>query len=357
MYTLVLAPEETTNAPRAQPVNGLEVFPSTRRAILRRAKTDLQLLSMRRLLTILLAALQVCGFLTGANAQDSKKGPAVEPATAAQQGISMAEKGRCREALPILRKASSSVVDKDLKYKVTMSIARCAMSLDQTETAVQALLVLNREFPHDPEVLYTTTHFFSELASRASQDLAATSPSSRQAQELDAESFESQGNWDKATAEYNRILEQNPQSPGIHYRLGRILLAKTPADAESAKKEFEAELKVQPDNASAEFMLGEIDRQAGRWDEAAGHFLRASKIDEGFAEAYLALGMSLNSAGKFPDALAPLQNYVKMQPADPAGHYQLATAYARTGNKQAAEKEMSLQREAAAKSPTNQAPR
>jgi len=103
-------------------------------------------------------------------------------------------------------------------------------------------------------------------------------------------------------------------------------------------------------------MLGEMDRQGGQWDQAAGHFLRASKFDEGFAEAYLALGMSLNSAGKFPDAIAPLQTDVKMQPADPAGHYQLATAYARSGHKQEAEKEMALQREAAAKSPRKQAP-
>jgi hypothetical protein len=45
-----------------------------------------------------------------------------------------------------------------------------------------------------------------------------------------------------------------------------------------------------------------------------------------------------------------------MQPADPAGHYQLGTAYARSGRKQEAEKEMALQREDAAKSPREQAP-
>jgi Flp pilus assembly protein TadD len=55
--------------------------------------------------------------------------------------------------------------------------------------------------------------------------------------------------------------------------------------------------------------------------------------------------------GKFSDALTPLRTYVKMQPGDPAGHYQLATAYARTGQKADADREMTLQREAAAKSP------
>jgi Flp pilus assembly protein TadD len=66
------------------------------------------------------------------------------------------------------------------------------------------------------------------------------------------------------------------------------------------------------------------------------------------------LGMSLNASGKFADAVAPLQTYVKMQPGDPAGHYQLATAFARTGRKADADREMALQREAAAKTPRTQ---
>jgi tetratricopeptide (TPR) repeat protein len=224
------------------------------------------------------------------------------------------------------------------------------MSLGQTETVVEALLLLRREFPRDPAVLYTATHFFSELASRSSQELAAAAPNSTQARQLEAEAFESQGRWDEATAQYKKILGDDPTAPGIHYRLGRIFLAKSPADEASANKEFEEELKIDPENAAAEFMLGEGARQAGRWDEAITRFSKAAKLDEGFLEAYLALGMSFNSAGKFPEAVAPLETYVKLQPGDPAGHYQLATAYARSGRKQDADREMKLQQEATTKS-------
>jgi tetratricopeptide (TPR) repeat protein len=276
---------------------------------------------------------------------------AVDTSASATQAIALAQKGRCREALPLLKKSMSQTTDKQLRYQTAMMTARCAMSLDQTESAVRALLLLNREFPHDPDVLYTTTHFYSELASRASQELAATAPNSTQAQQLEAEAFESQGNWDKAAAQYSQILQQAPKTPGIHYRLGRIDLSKTPPETDNAKKEFEEELKIDPNNASAEFMLGETARQAGQWEEAIAHFSRASQLDESFAEAYLALGMSLNSAGKFSEAVTPLEKYVKSQPADPAGHYQLATAYARTGRKPQAEHEMTLQRQATAKNP------
>jgi tetratricopeptide (TPR) repeat protein len=283
--------------------------------------------------------------------------PTTDLSSSAERAIGLAAKGRCHEALPDLKKATVRLADKQLKYRALMSTARCAMSLEQTDTAVEALIALNRDFPHDPEVLYSTTHFYSELAMRAAQDLATTAPTSPQAEQLEAEAFESQQNWEKAIAEYRKILEQDPKVHGIHYRLGRIYVTKSPAETENAKAEFDEELKIDPDNASAEFMLGEIARQAGQWDEAIGHFSHASKLDESFQEAYLALGMSLNSAGKFSDAVVPLQSYVKMQPGDPAGHYQLATAYARTGHKEEADREMAREREAAKGPQNEQTPR
>jgi tetratricopeptide (TPR) repeat protein len=281
--------------------------------------------------------------------QGGTKSQTGDPASSVRRGIDLATKGRCKEALPQLKNRVARLSDKQLKYRAAMSTARCAMSLDQTETAVEALLLLRREFPRDPAVLYTATHFFSELASRSSQELAVAAPNSTQARQLEAEAFESQGRWDEAIAQYRKILEDDPKTPGIHYRLGRIHLAKSPADEASANKEFEEELKIDPENAASEFMLGEGARQAGRWDEAITRFSKAAKMDEGFLEAYLALGMSFNSAGKFPQAITPLETYVKLQPGDPAGHYQLATAYARTGRKQDADREMKLQQEATAK--------
>ena len=296
-------------------------------------------------------------FVMGASLAHTQAKPQTgRTSSPAERGTELAAKGHCREALPLLKKAGVEITDKDLKYDVLMSTARCAMSFDQPDAAVRALLELNRAFPHDPEVLFTTTHYYSELASRASQELAATAPTSAQAEQLEAEAYESQGDWDKAATEYRKILEQNPQRHGIHYRLGRVLLSKTPPDVENAKKELNEELKIDPNNAAAEFVLGETARQAGQWEEAIGHFSKAAKLDEGFQEAYLALGMSLNAAGRFADALPPLESYVKMQPGDPAGHYQLGTAYARTGHKEEAQREMKLQQESAAKAPRTPQP-
>jgi len=276
--------------------------------------------------------------------------PAVSTAVV-QHAIDLASKGQCQEALKVLRKSAARVPDKQLKYSAEMATARCAMSLDEQETVVQALLVLNREFPDDPAVLYITTHYYSELANKAAQRMASVAPSSYQAHELEAEGLESHDKWDEAAAEYHGILEKNPKLPGIHYRLARIALSRpqTPATTEEGKKELEAELRIDPTNAPAVFFLGELARQVGQWDEAIARFTKAAELDPGFAEAYLALGISLNSAQRFPEALAPLGKYVKIVPEDPAGHYQLSVAYARTGRKQDAVREMSLQQELAQK--------
>jgi len=267
--------------------------------------------------------------------------------SSAERGLALAQKGRCKGALPLLKK-SSALPDKQLRYRTLMATARCAMSLEQTEAAVEALLRLSREFPHDPEVLYTATHFYSQLATKASEELAATAPTSSQTEMLEGEAYESQQKWDAAMAEYQKILGQYPNLPSIHYRIARVHISKSPPETEQGKAELEEELKVDPNNASAEFMLGELARQGGQWDEAIRHFSRAAELDEGFQEAFLAWGTSLNSAGKFSEAIAPLQSYVKMEPNDPAGHYQLATAYARTGRKQDAAREIELQQKTAA---------
>jgi tetratricopeptide (TPR) repeat protein len=315
-------------------------------------------------LTCMMIRACVRGFsflLVGALAasSDAQTRPATPAAgDAASQGISLAKTGRCRAALPFLRKGATAAAAtgpqaKDAQYQAALAFFRCAMSLNNEQSTSDALLLLRRDFGSAPEVLYLTAHYYSDLASGAEKQLSAQFPESPQARKLDAEALESQEKWDEAAALYKKILDQNAREPGIHYRLARIWLsrAETASNAAEAKRELEAELKLDPSNGSAEFMLGELSRRAGEWDTAIQHFSSAARLDEGFAEAYLALGTTLCSAEKYSDAIAPLERYIKMQPEDPAGHYQLGTAYARTGNKQAAQKELTLQRELAAKAP------
>jgi tetratricopeptide (TPR) repeat protein len=271
--------------------------------------------------------------------------PAAAPSSPIERAIDWSAKGRCEEALPVLKKLAPRLTDKPLKYRALIATVRCGMNQKEDQTVSNALFDLTRDFPEDPEALYMTTQFFLAIAEKASQELAAVAPNSYQTRELQADSLESQNKWDEAAAVYRKILEENPKLRGIHFRLGRIALSQpdSPTSSEDAKKEFEQELAIDPANAAAEFWLGDIARGEGQWDDAISHFTSATRLDSRFAAAFLELGMTLNSAKRFPEAIPQLERYIRMSPEDPAGHYQLSIAYARAGHEEDSAREMALQ--------------
>jgi tetratricopeptide (TPR) repeat protein len=283
-----------------------------------------------------------------AAAQVSPKSAAPSPRSVAEHAVSLAEAGRCAEALPALKKSASLGADKQLQKQVALNGLRCANVLQRPGEALDFVRILNEYFASDPEVLYVLIHAYSDLSSAAARDLARTAPSSIQALELDAESNELQGKWDEAEKDYRRILERDPNYPGIHFRLARIQLSRPnpPSDFQDiAKKELLQELAINPNNAGAEYILGELARQSGDLDEAIQRFTKATKLDQDFADAYLALGASLLTQKRYADAIPPLQMVVKLQPTNPLGHYDLATAYARSGRKEEAEREFAAHKQ------------
>lgn len=301
----------------------------------------------RSLFTTLICSALLGSLCRGSAAQSSSK-PATAPSSSAQQGLKLANGGHCERAIPLLRKAVTQIADKELKRQVGFAGVRCSMSENRSDAAVEFLRFLSREFPHDPDVLYVSVHTYSDLSTSAAQELAATAPTSHQARELNAEALELQGKWDQAASEYQRVLEQNPRLPGIHFRLARLLLSKPdpgPTVAEDAKRELLQEIEIDPSNAGAEYVLGELARQESQWLEAIEHFTRAAKLDAGFGDAYLGLGVSLISLKRFSEAVPPLETAVKLQPRNPAAHYNLAMAYNRAGRKQDADREFAVHRQ------------
>jgi len=272
----------------------------------------------------------------------------MEDSSAARRGTELAAGGHCSEALVQLKGVVPKLRDKELKRRAGLDGVRCAMNLGRSDEALDFLRGLNREFPTDPDVLYLSIHTYTDLATRASEDLARKAPSSYQARELNAEAYESQGKWEQAAQEYQKALAQNPSAPGIHFRIGRLLLSKPnpPADVVAkARKEFQEELKIDPSNAGAEYVLGELARQDQNWDEAVQHFSRASKLDPAFGDAFLGMGKALISGRKFEEAILPLQAAVKLEPSNAGAHYNLATAYSRAGRKEEADKEFAIHRQ------------
>src|ERR1022692_3319146 len=180
------------------------------------------------------------------------KAAAQDASATARRGTQLAEDGHCDQALTLLTKSVAHLPPSDLEKTVGFDGIKCAMTMNQMDAAADFVRTLQRDFPKDPQVLYVATHVYSDLSIRASQTLMYTAPGSYQVHELNAEALETQGKWDDAATEYRQVLKQDPKLPGMHYRLGRIILSKPPTatSSEEARHEFQAEWRsIRPTRA------------------------------------------------------------------------------------------------------------
>ncbi len=166
------------------------------------------------------------------------------------------------------------------------------MMLNRQGEAASFLAQLQEEFPNDPDILFLAVHMYSDLAYRNSEQLMKVAPDSPEVLRLNAENFEKAGDAKKAIGEYRVLLQKTPGQPGIHYRIGGLILEHvgTAGGAEEARKEFEEELKIDPSNASAEYYLGEIARQEERLPEAIEHFAARHQTRAGFRGSAIRAG-------------------------------------------------------------------
>jgi Tfp pilus assembly protein PilF len=274
-----------------------------------------------------------------------------EQPSLAERAVNLALAGRCTEAIPLLKQASSQSADKDAKRLTGKFGVRCAMLLNRQSEAASFLGRLQQEFPNDPDILFLAVHMYSDLAYRNSRQLMQVAPDSKEVLRLNAENFEKAGDAQKAIGEYRVLLQREPGTPGVHYRIGGLILENPGAAGkpEDARKEFEAELKIEPSNAGAEYYLGEVARQEDKLSEAIEHFAAAAKLAPDFAEAQFGLGRSLLDSGKSAESVAPLDKAAHLAPDNPTIHFALATAYQRMGRKDDAAREFALQKSTADK--------
>jgi len=293
------------------------------------------------------AACSVFAFVTlGQSAKPAAKAAHPVPMST-EKAMELAEQGHCKEVLGTLKRALSNSPDAEVKKRAGLLGLRCAMTADDRASAGDFLQGLSRAFPRDPEVLYMMVHAYSDLSTRAAQQLAVTSPDSAEVHKLNAESLELQGKWDEAAKEYEEIFKKTPGAKGIHFRMGRLLLSKpgaSPEEISRAKKEFQRETEIDPQNPAAEFILGEMARQESDWPEAIKRFSRAAKLDASFGDAFMAWGAALVLERRFDEAVAPLRQAATLQPGNTSAHYNLGLALLRSGKKEEADKEFEIQR-------------
>jgi len=275
------------------------------------------------------------------------KAVGAQPGLSPERAIAAAEEGHCRESIAGLKRGMAGQTPAETRKQAGLLGVRCSLAVDDRDSTLEFLRLLNKQFPRDPDILFVVVHAYSDLSARAAQDLGRTAPQSMAAHKLNAEALEMQGKWEPARLEYEGILQKEPNVRGIHFLLGRLLLSRPDAGPDAtqrAKQEFVKELEVDPKNSGAEYILGELARREQSWDEAVSRFSAAAKLDPNFAEAYLGWGASLIDQKKYPEAIPPLRTAERLTPGNPEIHHALATALVRSGHKEEAEKEFAIQR-------------
>ncbi len=166
-------------------------------------------------------------------------------------------------------------------------------------------------------------------------------PASYRVDQLSAEVFETQGKYPEAIAEYRKAIGKNPKALDLHYRLGRALLQQShdPAVLAEARKEFAAELALNPADAVAEYQVGQVLTAEQKKSEAAAHFERAAELRPDFAEALIAVAKLRADAKQYAAAIALLERAIKLQPRNETAHYNLMMTYRNAGRTADAQRE------------------
>ena len=264
--------------------------------------------------------------------------------------MARSELGRHQEALTDLEKGFKTTTDPALRRMAGLELQRAYTGLQRHADAVAVALTMTRLYPKDPEVLYQASRLHANLAFETLRTLAAVAPDSVWVHLAAGEANEAQGLDEAALAEYRAVLAVDPKRPGVHFRIGRVLLSRhaapdaAPSEPE-AVKEFMAELEVDPTNANAAYEVAEIHRKGADAPRARAFFQRALDNYPDFEDALVGLGRTLVALQDPKAAIPPLARAIELNPKSDVAYYQLAQAYRALGDTPAQEQALTTFRQ------------
>jgi Flp pilus assembly protein TadD len=179
-----------------------------------------------------------------------------------------------------------------------------------------------------------------------------------------------------ALSAITRAVALAPENFDAQFALGRAFFGS--GDPVSATRAFRAAVALKPANAQARFFLATSLERAGDdagalaayrelatiapgmaeghlgvgvllvkrdgidLNEGIGELQKAISINDRLYEGQVALGRALIRTGRVAESVAPLKRAAELAPDNPEPHYQLAIAYRRLGQKEAAAAESAV---------------
>ena len=144
--------------------------------------------------------------------------------------------------------------------------------------------------------------------------------------------------WDYAGAEkeFKRGIELEPDSAIAHRSYAAYLSAL--GRHQEAIAEAKRALQLDPLTTTTNSIVGQSYLFARQYDQAIEQYRKLLEMDRGFADGYRFLSLAYTGKGQYEEALATAQAGLKVAPDNPGLLAELGYAYARAGQRVAAQK-------------------
>jgi tetratricopeptide (TPR) repeat protein len=198
---------------------------------------------------------------------------------------------------------------------------------DQVRTLRERLAVAEAQpSPYTPEELALLKQAAPQLVTGPAQKKSIKQlPAGSAGLVAEAQSFFTAKQYDRAEADYLKILQQDENNGLILGNLAAIEMQEDKLD--DAEKHIKAAIAQDPDDAFNLATLGYLKFRQEKYDEALDVLSRAAKLDPQNPEIQNYLGVTLSHKGLRLQAEAALRKAIELNPEYAAAHNNLAAIY------------------------------
>jgi tetratricopeptide (TPR) repeat protein len=254
--------------------------------------------------------------------------------TKIQALLGMAEKrtGDATNGRTHLEASFAAVDEPKLKIQIGMELVELDTASQDLARAGSVINAMRQADPANPAVLYAAYRVYSDLAGEAMLSLALVAPDSAQMHQVMAHEEAKQGNNAGALAQFKKALEIDPKLPGIHFELAELYNLGVDAKSKTeAEAEYKAAVAENGLDEKALAKLGDLANQKGDSAQALKYYTTALRLQPDNAEANFAMAKTLIAMNQQAKALPILERAVQLEPTNAAAHFRLSTLYREMG--------------------------
>jgi len=209
------------------------------------------------------------------------------------------------------------------------------------EKAASTVSVMLESQPTDSSLLLMSYRLYSDLAGNAMLTLAMAAPNSAEMHQAMALELKRHGDEAAAVANYRAAIKINPNLPGLYFQFGKLLYGSTDQNLRSeAEAQFQAALKINPQDEKSQLMLGEAAARRGDLKAAYDADARAVEMQPNDADACTEFARILISMEQYDKARTLLLHALEIDPTNYIAHYRLSTIYRQQGKPEEAKREI-----------------